>query len=209
MFVPPTRARAVNRRTTGCVVDRAIAMFADAVVESFCVMALELEVVGAGMPCGLVVPSASCSFSFLSFRQSLTLCPRMSQCVQYFLPFSFSFSLLSLVFLEAFAKKVVAPAPNSRILRCSSFKICALTSAGMGSTIELASMVFSVPREFGSAEIIAVTTMSSPIFKPKFQTTRTDHRREFIWGSSGSESVKVILKISSRCCIFLWIPLPS
>src|SRR5260370_37326908 len=102
MFVPPTRMRAVNRRTTGCVVDRAIATFADAVMESFCVMALELEVVGTSVPCGLVVPSASCSFSFLSFRQSLTLCPRMSQCMQYFLPFS-SFSLLSLGFLEAFA----------------------------------------------------------------------------------------------------------
>src|SRR5216684_5038217 len=134
MFVPPTRARAVNRQTTGCVIDRAITTFADAVMESFCMVALELEVVGASVPCGLVVPSASCSFSFLSFQQLLTSCPYMSQCVQCFLPFSFS--LLSLVFLEAFVKKAVAPAPDLWILHCSSFKICTLTSAGVGSTIE-------------------------------------------------------------------------
>src|SRR5260370_35951834 len=91
MFVPPTRMRAVNRRTTGCVVDRAIATFADAVMESFCMVALELEVVGAGMPCGLVDPSASCSFSFLSFWPLLTFGPCMSHYVHVFLPFFFSF----------------------------------------------------------------------------------------------------------------------
>src|SRR5229473_8473820 len=79
MFVPPTRARAMNRQTTGCVIDRAIATFADAVVEFFCMVALELEVVGAGMLCSLVVPSASCSFSFLSFQQLLMSCLHMSQ----------------------------------------------------------------------------------------------------------------------------------
>src|SRR5258708_26763230 len=87
MFVPPTRMRAVNRRTTVCVVDRAIATFADAVMESFCMVALELEVVGAGMPCGLVDPSASCSFSFLRFCQLLPLCPRMSRDLHGFFPF--------------------------------------------------------------------------------------------------------------------------
>src|SRR5258708_12572950 len=207
-IAPPTRARAANRRTTGWLVVKAIAMFTVAVVGSLGAAALELGGVEPDRLCGLVVPSVSCFF--FNLQHLLTSWLLLSQWVQCFFPFSFSFSfLLSFVFLEALAKKAVAPIPNSRTWRCSSAKICTFSSIGRGSMIEFANTVFRALREFGSVDMITAAMMLSPSFDPRFRTARTDLRSEFIWGSSGSESVKVLLKISSRYCIFLWMPLPS
>src|SRR5258707_4320386 len=103
-IAPLTRVRAANRRTTGWLVDKAMAMFTVVVVGSLGAAALELGGVDPDGLCGLVVPPISCSF--FNFQHSLTLWPLLLQWVQCFFPFSFSFSfLLSFVFLEALAKK--------------------------------------------------------------------------------------------------------
>src|SRR5713226_4896154 len=161
-IAPPTRARAANRWTTGWLVDKAIATFAVVVVGSLGTAALELGRVEPDGLCGLVVPPVSCSF--FNFQHSLTSWLLLSQWVQCFFPFSFSFSfLLSFVFLEALAKKAVAPIPNSQTWRCSSAKICTFSSIGRGSMIEFANTVFRALREFGSVDMIAAAMMSPPL----------------------------------------------
>ena len=170
------RAKALNKWTTGWVVGRATATFADVVVESLDMVVLEL---GELDPCSLALPSASCSF--FNFQHSLTSWPHMSQWVQCFFAFSLSFSfLLSFIFLEALVKKAVAPTPDSQMRRCSSAKICALSSFGKIPSLEFASTVFRGPRELGSADMSAATMMSCLSFEPRFRTARADLRSEFI-----------------------------
>src|SRR5258707_14214413 len=74
---PPTRARAANRRTTGWLVDKAIATFTVVVVGSLGMAALELGGVEPDGLCGLVVPPVS--YSSFNFQHLLTSWPLLLQ----------------------------------------------------------------------------------------------------------------------------------
>jgi hypothetical protein len=167
--VQPARARAINKRMTGSVEDRATATFADSEAGSFDVTFGVVGALDVGESCDLASPSNSCSF--LSLQHSVTSWPCMLQWVHHFLAFSVSFSL---VFLAALVKNAVVLIPDSQIQCCSSAKIWALSSAGKASSLVFVSMVYKVLREAGRADMIVEATMSSPKFDPRFLAAWTD-----------------------------------
>jgi hypothetical protein len=170
-----TKARAMNRWTTGSDEERATAMFADGEVGSFSMTFGVVGTLGAGESQGLMFPSDSCSF--LSLWHLEMSWPCILQWVQHFFTFLLS---LSLVFLAALVKNAVLPIPDSQIQCCSLAKIWALSSAGKGSSLAFARTVFKVPREAGRANMIAGTITSSPKFQPRFLTAWTKQSKELI-----------------------------
>ena len=140
-------------------------------------LAVALVFVDCSLTLVFFVAESVLAFSCLSFRQSATSCPSMSQWLQCCLdlstldlsdwsPFGLFCCLPFHASLHAFAKKAAASEPEWLILCCSSSMICDLTSAETKVAV-FPRIVWRVYRLLGSALIRVMVVVTNPGFRTK------------------------------------------